>query len=67
MKLKQWQNIIHAIANAISIKQLAIQIKNVIADHVNVNLKIITIFCYHYAKHRSRQKYINVLTIQNGK
>ena len=40
MKVKQWQNIFHAIENANSIVQLAIHIKNAIAKHVNVNVKI---------------------------
>ena len=30
---------------------------------VTILLLIITIICYHYAKHRSKQKDINVLTI----
>ena len=33
MKLKQWQNIFHVIANADSIVNLAIQIKNGIIKH----------------------------------
>ena len=41
MRLKQWQNIFHAIANANSIIQLSIQIKNGIMKHVNVSVKII--------------------------
>ena len=41
MKLKQWQNIFHVIANANSIVQHVIQIKNGIKKHVNVNVKII--------------------------
>ena len=35
-----------------------------IADPV---LLTITIICYHYVKHRSKQKGINALTRQNGK
>ena len=41
MNLKQCQNIFHVSANANSIAQLAIQIKNEITKHVNVNVKII--------------------------
>ena len=41
MKLKQWQNIFHANANANSIVQFPIKIKNEITKHVNVNVKII--------------------------
>ena len=40
MKLKQWQNKFHVIANVYSIGQLAIQIKNGIMKHVNVSVKI---------------------------
>ena len=40
MKLKQWQNIFHVIANVNSIVHV-IQIKNGIIKHVNENLKII--------------------------
>ena len=43
MRLKQWRNIFHAIANANSIVQHAIQMKNGIIKHVNVNIKIIEI------------------------
>ena len=39
-KLKQWQNISHAILNANLIVQHVIQIKNGIIKHVNVNVKI---------------------------
>ena len=41
MKLKQWQNIFHAILNANSIVQHVTQNKNRIIKHVNVNAKII--------------------------
>ena len=41
MKLKQRQNIFYVIANANSIVQLAIQIKNGIMKHVNVSVKIV--------------------------
>ena len=41
MKLNQWQNIVHVIINANSILKYAIQIKNGITKHVNVNAKII--------------------------
>ena len=41
MKLKQHQNIFHAIVNASSIVQHVIQIKIEIIKHVNVNVKII--------------------------
>ena len=40
-KLKQWQNIVHVIINANSILKYAIQIKNGITKHVNVNIKIL--------------------------
>ena len=39
--LRQWQNIFYAIANANSIVQHIIQIKNGIIKHVNVSVKII--------------------------
>ena len=38
---KQWQSIFHVTANANSIVQHVIQIKNGIIKHVNVNVKII--------------------------
>ena len=38
---KQWQNKFHAIANANSILELAIQIKKGIIDYVNVSVKIL--------------------------
>ena len=41
MRLKQWRNIFHAIANGNSIVQHAIKMKNGIIKHVNVNIKII--------------------------
>ena len=41
MKLKQWQYIFYEIANANSIVQLEIQLKNGISKHANVNIKII--------------------------
>ena len=41
MKLKQSHNILHIIANANSIVQHVIQIKNGIIKHANVNVKII--------------------------
>ena len=41
MKLKQWQNIFNVTVNENSIVQHAIQIKNGIMKHVNVNVKII--------------------------
>ena len=41
MKLKQWQNIFHVIANANPIAYYKIQIKNEIIKHVNVNVKVI--------------------------
>ena len=41
MKLKQWQNIFHVIANANSIVQYENQIENGIIKHANVNVKII--------------------------
>ena len=41
MKLKQWQNICHVIVNVNSIVKYAIQIKNRIIKHVNVNVKTI--------------------------
>ena len=41
IKLKQWQNIFHVTANANSIAQHVIQIKNGIIKHVNVSVKII--------------------------
>ena len=41
MKLKQWQNIFHAILNANSIVQHVTQNKNRIIKHVNVNAKVI--------------------------
>ena len=41
MKLKQWQNIFHAMVNVNSIVQHVIQIKNGITKHINVNVKII--------------------------
>ena len=41
MKLKQWQNIFHVTANANSIVQVAIEIKNGVMKHLNVNKKII--------------------------
>ena len=41
MKLKQWQNIFHAVANANLIVQLAIQIKNGIIKPVNMSVKTI--------------------------
>ena len=41
MKLKKLQSIFHMIANANSIVQIAIWIKNGIAKHVNVSAKII--------------------------
>ena len=41
MKLKQWQNIFHTIANANSIVQHVIEIKNEILKRVNVSVKII--------------------------
>ena len=41
MNLKQWPNILfHLIVNANSILQPAIQLKNGIMKHVNVNVKI---------------------------
>ena len=40
MKLKQRQNKFHAIVNANSIKQYAIEIKNAIIKHINVNVKL---------------------------
>ena len=40
MKLKQWQNIFHVIANTKSIVQNLIRIKNGITKYVNVNVKI---------------------------
>ena len=42
MKLKQSQNIFHAIVNANSIIKHLIQIKNEIIKHVNSNVKITT-------------------------
>ena len=42
MKLKQSQNIFHAILNANSIIKHVIQIKNEKIKHVNSNVKIIT-------------------------
>ena len=39
MKLKQWRNIFQVIANATSIVQHVIQMKNGIIKHVNVNVK----------------------------
>ena len=44
MKLKQWQDIFHVIANANAnaIVQLAIQIKNGIMKHANVSVEITT-------------------------
>ena len=41
MNLKQWSNMFHTIGNVNSIIQFAIEIKNVITKHVNVNVKII--------------------------
>ena len=41
MYLKQGQNIFHVVANANSIVQYKIQIKNGIIKHVNVNAKVI--------------------------
>ena len=41
MKLKPLHNIFHVIVNANSIIQHAIQIRNGIIKHVNVNVKII--------------------------
>ena len=41
MKLKQWKNIFYAIADANSIEQHVIQIKNGIIKHVNMNVSII--------------------------
>ena len=41
MKLKQRQDIFHMLANANSIVQCAIQIKNGVIKNVNVNVKII--------------------------
>ena len=42
MKLKQWQNIFHTIANANSIVQHVIEIKNEILKRDNVSVKVIT-------------------------
>ena len=41
MKLKQWKDIFHVIANAKSIVQVAIRIRNGITEPVNVNVKVI--------------------------
>ena len=41
MKLEQCQNIFYVIVNANSVVQHIIQIKNAMAKHVNVNVKII--------------------------
>ena len=41
MKLKHWQNIFHVIANANSVVQPAVQIRNGITKLVNVNVKVI--------------------------
>ena len=43
MKLKQWQNIFHVIANTNLIVQHVIKIKNGRIKHVNINEKIIII------------------------
>ena len=43
MKLRQWQNTFHVIANRNSRVQNVIQIKNGIIKHVNVNVKIISV------------------------
>ena len=43
MKLKQWQNIFHVIANTNLIVQHVIKIKNGRIKHVNMNEKIIII------------------------
>ena len=43
MKLRQWQNTFHVIANRNSRVQHVIQIKNGIIKHVNVNVKIISV------------------------
>ena len=43
MKLRQWQNTLHVIANRNSRVQHVIQIKNGIIKHVNVNVKIISV------------------------
>ena len=41
IKLKQWQNIFHAIANANSMAQHVIQMKNGVIKHVNLHVKVI--------------------------
>ena len=41
MKLKKWQNIFHEIVNANSIVQHAIENKDGIRKHVDMNVKII--------------------------
>ena len=41
MKLNPWQNIFRVIVNANAIVEHAIEIKNEITKHVNVNVKII--------------------------
>ena len=41
MKLKQWQNIFHMLANVNSIAEYVIQIKNRVIKQVNVDVKVI--------------------------
>ena len=53
IKLRQQKNIFHAIVNANSIVQLAIQIKNGITKDVNVNVKIIVHANKNYVRNPS--------------